>query len=198
VRSTAWWGIGESKTEKVRVLLARDPHPAILFSLMPSAPHRRDSNPDGVLLWEAYQTPRGRMPLPPHAIVVSRAHERNGSPKQRYYAFVCEHPTGLPRSGGGTVDMGTLRNFGDGGKPIGSSQISAVVERAARTGTGMMHGGPDEPIYAWRDPCRPSNRPRHVEPSFPHTRTAARRRGGVAARGARAAGERPCRRRHRG
>jgi hypothetical protein len=134
---TFWWGVGESKTEKVRLLLARDPHPAILFSLMPSAPHRRDSNPDGVLLWEAYQTPRGT--LPPHAIVVSRAHERNGSPKQRYYAFVCEHPTGLPRSGGGTVDMGTLRNFGDGGKPIGSSQISAVVERAARTGTGLSY-----------------------------------------------------------
>jgi hypothetical protein len=120
-------------------LLARDPHPAILFSLMLSAPHRRDSNPDGVLLWEAYQTQRGKMPLPPHAIVISRAHERNGSPKQRYYAFVCENPAGLSHSGGGTVDMGKLRNFGDGGKPIGSSQISAVVERVARTGTGLSY-----------------------------------------------------------
>jgi hypothetical protein len=136
---TFWWGIGESKTEKVRLLLARDLYPAILFSLMLSRPHRRDSNPDGVLLWEAYQTRRGNMPLPPHAIVISRAHERNGSPKQRYYAFVCENPTGLSHSGGGTVDIGKLRNFGDGGKPIGSSQISAVVERAARTGTGLSY-----------------------------------------------------------
>jgi hypothetical protein len=136
---TFWWGIGESKTEKVQLLLARDPHPAILFSRMKSPPHRRDSNPGGILLWEAYQTRRDRMPLPPHAIVISRAHECNGSPKQRYYAFVCENPTGLPHGGGGTVDIGTLRNFGDRGKPIGSSQISAVVERTAGTDAGLSY-----------------------------------------------------------
>jgi hypothetical protein len=137
---TFWWGIGESKTEKVRLLLARDSHPAILFSRMLSAPHRRDSNPDGVLLWEAYHTQRGKVPLPSHAVVLSRAHECNGSPKQRYYAFVCENPLGLSHSGsGGTVDIGKLRNFGDGGKPIGSSQISAVVERAAPTSTGLSY-----------------------------------------------------------
>jgi hypothetical protein len=45
---------------------------------------------------------------------------------------------GLSHSGGGTVDMGKLRNFGNGGKPIGSSQISAV-ERAAPTSTGLSY-----------------------------------------------------------
>jgi hypothetical protein len=37
------------------------------------------------------------------------------------------------------VDIGKLRNFGDGGKPIGSSQVSAVVERTAVTGTGLSY-----------------------------------------------------------
>src|SRR5882672_1443687 len=55
--------------------LTRDPRPLVLFSLMLSRPHRRDSHPDGVLLWEAYKTTEGEVPLPPHAIVISRAHD---------------------------------------------------------------------------------------------------------------------------
>lgn len=136
---TFWWGIGESKAAKIRALLRKEPHPAVLFSLMLSAPHRRDSNPDGVLLWEEYQTATGKMPLPLHAIVISRAHERNGSPKQRYYALVCENPTGILLSGGGTLDTATLRNFGDGGKLLGSSQITAVVERTAQVVRGLLY-----------------------------------------------------------
>src|SRR6266498_182278 len=51
--NTFWWGIGESKADQIRLLLTRNPRPLVLFSLMLSRPHRRDSHPDGVLLWEA-------------------------------------------------------------------------------------------------------------------------------------------------
>jgi hypothetical protein len=46
--------------------------------------------------------------------------------KSRYYALVCESSEGIPGSAGGTLDIGTLRNVG--GRKIGSSQITTVVE----------------------------------------------------------------------
>jgi hypothetical protein len=136
---TFWWGIGECKAEQIGRLLAREPSPAVLFSLMLSRPQRRDSHPDGVLLWEAYQTTEGEIPLPPHAIVISRAHDSKGRPKQVYYALVCENRMGILHSGHGMLDTRTLRNFGDGGKPVGSSQVTAVVERTSPHDKGRSY-----------------------------------------------------------
>jgi hypothetical protein len=138
--NTFWWGIGESKADQIGLLLTRDPRPLILFSLMVSRPHRRDSHPDGVLLWEAYKTTEGEIRLPPHAIVISRAHDSNGRPKQRYYALVCENPMAILHGGHGMLDTRTLRNFGNGGKPVGSSQVTAVVERTTPHDRGRSYG----------------------------------------------------------
>jgi hypothetical protein len=76
--NTFWWGVGESKADQIRLLLTTDSRPLVLFSLMLSRPHRRDSHPDGVLLWEACKTTEGEVPLPPHAVVISRAHNSKG------------------------------------------------------------------------------------------------------------------------
>jgi len=110
---------------------------------MLSRPHRRDSHPNGVLLWEEYETAKGRMPLPPHALVISRAEDSNGCPKQRYYALVCTAPKELLNGGSGILDTGALRNFGHCGKPIGASQVTAVVRR-----TPHKNGGLSYPITA--------------------------------------------------
>ncbi len=135
--NTFWWGIGENKETQIGHLLARDEHPEVIFSEMPSKSHARDSNPDGVLLWEKYATPTGPKRLPPHVIVISRAHQRNGRRKEIYYALVCENPLGFLRSGGESMESGTLRN--PGGKQVGSSQITAVVERIPGNGTGLIY-----------------------------------------------------------
>jgi hypothetical protein len=137
--NTFWWGIGESKADQIGLLRTRDPRPLVLFSVMLSRPHRRDSHPDGVLLWEAYKTTGGEIPLPPHAVVISRAHDSKGRPKQRYYALVCENPMGILHGGHGMLDTGTLRNFGDSGKPVGSSQVTAVVERTSPHNKGRSY-----------------------------------------------------------
>jgi hypothetical protein len=134
-----WWGIGESKIDKIKSLLARDMRPAVIFSKMRSRAHARDSNPDGVLLWEAYEAARGAVPLPPHVIITSRAHDSRGRLKSRHYALVCETLVGLPCSGGGALDTGSFRNFGDGGKRMGSSQITAVVERTTSTSHSLAY-----------------------------------------------------------
>jgi hypothetical protein len=124
---TFWWGIGESKAEKVTLLAANQPSVEVLFSKMRSSPNPRDSDPDGVLLWETYEISTGRVPIPPHVVVTSRAHDRKGRLKSRHYALVCTNQMCILRSGGVMLDSGTLRNFGDGGKSIGASQITAVV-----------------------------------------------------------------------
>jgi hypothetical protein len=48
--------------------------------------------------------------------------------------------TAVTRSGDGMLDSGVLRNLGRAGRPVGSSQITAVVERAAvRHGAGLPY-----------------------------------------------------------
>jgi hypothetical protein len=140
---TFWWGIGESKAEQIGLLLARNSRPAVLFSAILSRPHRRDSHPDGVLIWEEYETAHGDIPLPPHVVVTSRAHDSRGRPKTRHYALVCESSTEILHSGAARLDVGALRNFGEGGKPIGNSQVTAVVERIVGS-----ERGPSYPITA--------------------------------------------------
>jgi hypothetical protein len=135
--SSLWWGIGENKETQVRHLLARDEHPEVIFTEVKSKPHVRDSHPEGVLLWEKYVTSTGPERLPQHVVVISRANKSNGRRKEDYYALVCENPLGILRSGGGSVDSGTLRN--PTGKRVGSSQITAVVERVPPNGTDLIY-----------------------------------------------------------
>jgi hypothetical protein len=126
---TFWWGIGESKSKKIGLLLAIDPCPVVFFSKMRSHAHPRDSRPSTVALWETYEAAGGQAPLPPHVIVTSRGHDRKGNRKSRHYALVCKNPAGLLHGGGGDLDAATLCNFGHDGKPVGSSQITAVVDQ---------------------------------------------------------------------
>src|SRR5258705_8118989 len=94
---------------------------------MPSLPKS-----NAVVVWEMYEATCGQVPLPSHVIVTSRGHDRKGSPKSRHYALVCTNPAGILRSGGGVLDTATLCNIGDGGKPVGPSQITAVVQQVER------------------------------------------------------------------
>jgi hypothetical protein len=53
---------------------------------------------------------------------------------------VCANSPGFRCSGGGTLDSGVLRNWGRAGGPIGSSQITAVVERTdVRHNAGLSY-----------------------------------------------------------
>jgi hypothetical protein len=136
---TFWWGIGESKIEKVRSLVANERNPAVLFSKMLSRAHSRDSDPDEVLLWEVYQSANGEEPLPRHIIVTSRAaRDRDGNLKRHHYALVCASSTALALTGGGTLNTGALQNTGTR-NPIGSSQVTSVVEQKNFTSEGKVY-----------------------------------------------------------
>ena len=110
---------------------------------MLSPPHKRDSKPDGVLLWEMYQSAKGEEPLPPDVIVTSRAvRDDDGNlKKRRHYALVCASSTALGLTGRGTLNMGALQNTGHTGtdNTIGSSQVTSVVEQANSPSDGKVY-----------------------------------------------------------
>jgi hypothetical protein len=136
---TFWWGIGESKIAKVQSLVANERSPAVLFSQMRSPAHSRDSNPEGVLLWEVYRSANGEEPLPRHVIVTSRAvRDDDGNLKRHHYALVCASSTVLGLTGGGTLNTGALQNTGTR-NPIGDSQITSVVEQRNVTSEGKVY-----------------------------------------------------------
>ena len=121
-------------------LLAKNPRPPVIFSLMLTRPHRRSSNPDGVLLWDAYKTETGGTErLPPHAVVISGAHDSAGKQKSTYYALVCASPDSIYDSGSGTLNIAMLRNFGDNGRPIGPSQVTAVAKWTTDRSGASLH-----------------------------------------------------------
>jgi hypothetical protein len=135
---TFWWGIGESKAAAINLLAKKELTPELLFSLMRSPPHVRDTAPSGVLIWQAYQGSQGIRPLPPHVVVTSREHASNGRPKQRHYALVCEAHTSILRNDRAMLDVALLRNTGKG-KPVGSSQVTAVVEIGSPNGRSTRY-----------------------------------------------------------
>jgi hypothetical protein len=128
-----------SKAQAINLLITNKPRPEVLFSLMLSRPHGRDSAPHGVLLWQAYETRKGSRPLPPHVVVTSRARMSNGSPKRRHYALICESHSSILNNSGGKLDADCLRNIGDGGRPVGSSQVTAVVEQRGTRGSDARY-----------------------------------------------------------
>jgi hypothetical protein len=134
-----WWGIGESKGQAVNGLLEVQTNPEVLFSFMLSAPAKYDTDPGDVAVWQAYRTADGReRPVPPTVIVSSGAHTRSGNLKHRYYALICLARSPLHVTGGGALNSGELSNIG--GRPVGSSQTTAVVERRVGLGDTAAYG----------------------------------------------------------
>ncbi|WP_429819114.1 hypothetical protein [Ensifer sp. B1-9] len=138
---TFWWGIGESKGRAIETMRRTVSHPEALFSLMPSRPSPQSREPGEVFLWQSFRTPQGERPLPPHVIVISGG-TRNGTPKTRYHALVCASPSSILMNGGGRIDAAKLINIGESGRPVGSSQVTAVVRHSS--GTAVLGSRPYE------------------------------------------------------
>lgn len=126
-----WWGIGNPLGENLTRLIARDPAPPILFSVMRGRPKREDAAPDAVVAWTAHIDASGRMvPLPAHVLVTSRATTAAGE-KRRHYALVCRADRPLTLATLGELDATHYRNLGSEAPRVGASQVTAVVEHVA-------------------------------------------------------------------
>jgi hypothetical protein len=52
---------------------------------------------------------------------------------------VCESRSSILSNGGGKLDADRLRNIGDGGRQVGSSQVTAVVEQCRANGSNARY-----------------------------------------------------------
>lgn len=124
-----FWGIGNSIAPAVGELVRRVDEPEVLFSPIKGRPHRVDVAPDNVVRWTSAQGLTGdAFDLPSHATVTSR-----WDPSRRagaHYALVCMSADPLEITNTARLDVAGLRNLRSGA-PIGASQVTAVVARAA-------------------------------------------------------------------
>jgi hypothetical protein len=124
-----FWGIGNAIGPSIRELLRRVSTPEVLFSPIKSAPRPVDAAPAAVAVWTSAETLTGEVfTLPQRALVTSR-HDPHGLRESRY-ALVCFSldPLNVSRCDE-KIALANFRNLITG-RPIGSSQVTAVVQSA--------------------------------------------------------------------
>ena len=132
-----FWGIGNAVGPSIRGLLGRTTCPEALFSPIRSSPRPRDVSPASVTVWTSAHTLMGSpFQLPTSSLITSRLDP--SSPKFAHYALVCYSDRPLGASGcEEQLRFNDLRNLLTG-RPVGASQVTAVVEHQR----GTRHGGP--------------------------------------------------------
>jgi hypothetical protein len=129
------WGIGNAIGPSISELLRREQRPEVVFSPIRSDPRSQDVAPDRILVWRRGVTLSGRSYALPPASMVTSGVARTG-PRPRRYALVCRSARALeidayaPR-----MPFDRLRNLLTG-RPVGWSQVTAVVRVVADTEAG--------------------------------------------------------------
>ncbi|HYR88437.1 MAG TPA: hypothetical protein VE422_30440 [Terriglobia bacterium] len=135
------WGIGNAIGPSFKELLRREANPQALFSPIKSPPKAEDVSPPAVAAWTRGETLDGKTyALPDHSLVLSR-YDPAGT-KRVHYTLVCysSEPLRISESGD-RIALDGLRNLLTG-RPIGASQVTAVVESVM----GCRHGASTYPI----------------------------------------------------
>lgn len=124
------WGIGNAIGPSIRELVRRTTRPEVLFSPIKSSPKPQDVEPAAVAAWIFGETLDGDIyRLPEHSLVTSRYDPV--APSDLHYALVCFSCQPLITEGPvAKVPFAALKNLRTG-RPIGASQVTAVVFRAA-------------------------------------------------------------------
>jgi hypothetical protein len=141
------WGIGNALGPSIRELVARVPNPQVLFSPIKSQPKAQDVEPPAVAAWTAGETLDGNdYCLPVHSLVTSRYDP--SSPKETHYALVCfsDVPITATRLQD-KIAFEALMNIRTG-RPIGASQVTAVVHRRSCERSLRRKGAYDVAIRA--------------------------------------------------
>jgi hypothetical protein len=129
-----YWGIGNAVGPSILELLRQSDEPEVLFSPVKSVPRRDDVTPKSVVAWTAAAGLDGK---PHHLPLWSLITSKFTIGRQRHYALVCRSDSSLV-SGFGSVEariekiaIGALTNLVTG-RPLGASQVTAVVRRRTR------------------------------------------------------------------
>lgn len=124
------WGVGNAPARLTSELVRAQQPVQAIFSIMKSKPRVRDAAPEEVLLWRSYIDVQGaERPLPDGTVVTSRGGTA-ASAKRAHYALLCYsgRPLALSR-GRARFDPRAFRNAGANGRPVGASQVTALLEQ---------------------------------------------------------------------
>ncbi len=130
-QGTFYWGVGSAPPNAVPALSRTGITIPLLFSVMKSRPKPQDVAPERVLAWRRFVDHSGVVrPLPPHALVTSRATTRT-----YHYALVCRSDRPLALADLGWFDPTAYRNIGGTGATIGASQVTALLRKSGTSET---------------------------------------------------------------
>jgi hypothetical protein len=135
-----YWGIGNALGPAIAELVSETSSPEVLFSPIRSRPRREDIAPAEVAAWSVGETLDGSLfDFPQSARITSRF---DPDSRRAHYALVCKSALPLALSDFGEIRFRTLRNLRSG-RPLGSSQVTAVVTSGAE---GAPTSGPVYPV----------------------------------------------------
>jgi hypothetical protein len=127
-----FWGVGNAPARAVSDLAYRACDIDVVFSVMKTRPRRADTSPTSVVVWRSYVDHWGdEHSLPPGTLVTSKG----GTVKFRHYALVCQSSVPLSLGDLGLFDPSAYRNVSEAKRPIGASQVTALVQRVSRERT---------------------------------------------------------------
>jgi len=131
------WGIGNAVGDAITRLVASSENPKVLFSPIRSRPRACDVNPPAVAAWsEAVGLGGENFSLPERALVTSRFDPL--APRSVHYALVCQSEKPLAHSScASRILLAGLKNLVTG-RPVGFSQVTAVVEYEQSTSIGSV------------------------------------------------------------
>jgi hypothetical protein len=126
-----YWGIGNAVGPSILELLRKSAEPEVLFSPIKSAPRKNDVTPETVVAWTVAEGLDGEpYRLPIWSLITSRFNVA----RPRHYALVCKSDSSLldefesVPDGIAKIAIRELANIVTG-RPLGSSQVTAVVQR---------------------------------------------------------------------
>lgn len=124
------WGVGSAPPRSLGEFSRLGKDIDVVFSLMKSRPKPADVTPAGLVVWRSYTDSEGReRALPANALITSRAKADGRS----HYALMCHSQQALALGDFGGFDPSIWRNVSEAGRPVGASQVTALLRRVADT-----------------------------------------------------------------
>jgi hypothetical protein len=134
------WGVGNPPSLAASALAKIGTGVDVVFSVMKGRPKEVDLRPSRVAVWRRFLDCDGTMrELPPASLVTSRADSASGL-KRHHAALLCRSDAPLRLDlDGPPFDPEAFVNLSGEGRPVGASQVTALLRRVREDGAGSAY-----------------------------------------------------------
>lgn len=123
-----FWGVGNAPSRAVAALSCTRQEVDVVFSIMKSKPKIEDLAPKNIYVWRQFIDTSGIHDLPPGVLITSRGSTSLIS-KRQHFALICQSKNPLVLGELGLFNPSSYRNFSKANRPIGASQVTAIVKK---------------------------------------------------------------------